>query len=71
MPKFRVSWSTEAWHYRDVEADSYGEAAEAWSEAEKAKAPRQTYQEDITDKWFAVECIEDDEDNCPSDDAGE
>jgi hypothetical protein len=63
VPKFIVSWSTEAWHSQEVEADSYAEAAEKWDHL----GPRQTYQEDITDQWWSVECAED-EDTCPEDD---
>jgi hypothetical protein len=62
VPTFRVSWSTEAWHYQDVEAESHSAAAEAYD----PDGPRTTYQEDLTDKWFEVECL--DEDDCPEDD---
>jgi hypothetical protein len=66
MATFRISWSTEAWHYQDVEAEGYTEAEEAWN----PDGARITYQEDVTDKWFEVECIEADESQCPEDDRG-
>jgi hypothetical protein len=62
VARFLISWSTRAWHSQEVEADSYSEAGEKWD----ADGPRETYQENITDDWWEVECL--DGDTCPDDD---